>query len=606
MRREIRRQGSRFAAKDRSTLTIATRATYPALMPTLEFKGKQHIYAHHLTVPYSPLVVDPQRSHPPAAHAADTDLVPDDNLIIHGDNLRALKALLPRYAGKVNCIYIDPPYNTGNEGWSYNDNVNSPLMQQWLKDNGPVDDEDLERHDKWLCMMWPRLQLLRELLADDGVVFVSIDENEEHHLRMLMDGIFGDVNFLNSFAWVNNLKGRQLTGKGAARTHEPIFAYAKDAMTLDSPFQIDIGLATEVMPDAYRIKTYEEQHDEVGPYVIKNQLYNTNSKFNEKTAPTLVFNIHYSPNEPAVRFTDIDSEDTFDGFTLIRPRDCRDGIHSWHAWRWSQRKIAEELHDLHFEKHGDGYRIYTKVRDFRVTAMKDLITNLSNGNDELKQLGVSFPSPKPSALIKALIGTVSSDQSIILDSFAGSGTTGHATLALNGEDGGNRRFILIECLDYADTITAERVRRVIDGVPRAKNEALREGLGGSFTYCTLGDPFDAESLLSGEGLPDYETLAIFLLHTAAGLSLEPDALRTARNDQRFYRTETTDYYLYYEPDIEWLKSDEAMLTPERAKQIETVGKPATVFGAGKYLSQRELTDMGITFCQLPYELFKGG
>ena len=195
---------------------------------------------------------------------------------------------------------------------------------------------------------------------------------------------------------------------------------------------------------------------------------------------------------------------------------------------------------------------------------------------------------------------------IVLDSFAGSGTTAHATLALNAGDGGNRRFILVECEDYADTITAERVRRVVDGVPDAKDEALRDGLGGSFTYCTLGDPFDAESLLNGEGLPDYETLAVFLLHTAAGLSLEPDALRTARNDQRFYRTETTDYYLYYEPDIEWLKSDDAMLTPERAKQIEAVGRPATVFGAGKYLSQRELTEMGITFCQLPYELFMGG
>ena len=444
------------------------------------------------------------------------------------------------------------------------------------------------------------------MLAEDGVIFVSIDENEEHHLRMLMDSIFGEVNFLNSFAWVNNLKGRQLTGRGAARTHEPIFAYAKDAAFVDWPFQIDIGLATEVMPDAYRIKAYEEQYDEIGPYVIKNQLYNTNSKFNEETAPTLVFNIHYSPSERAVRFTEVDSEERFEGFTLIRPRDCRDGVHSWHAWRWSQKKISEELYDLHFEEHRDSYRIYTKIRDYRVTAMKDLITNLSNGNDELKRLGVSFPSPKPSALIQALISTVVTDQSIILDSFAGSGTTAHAVLALSRTDGGSQRFILVECEDYADTITAERVRRVIDGVPDAKDEALRDGLGGSFTYCTLGDPFDAESLLNGEGLPDYETLAVFLLHTAAGLSLEPEALRTARNDRRFYRTEKSDYYLYYEPDIEWLKSDGAMLTPERAKQIEAVGRPATVFGAGKYLSQRELTEMGITFCQLPYELFMGG
>ena len=154
-------------------------------MPTLEFKGKQIVYAHHLTIPYRPLAPDESKSLNPAGA--------DDNLIIHGDNLKALKALLPRYAGRVKCIYIDPPYNTGNEGWAYNDRVNSPLMKEWL--NQTVDGEDLERHDKWLCMMWPRLHLLRELLSDDGVIFVSIDDNEQHHLRMLMDEIFGDENF---------------------------------------------------------------------------------------------------------------------------------------------------------------------------------------------------------------------------------------------------------------------------------------------------------------------------------------------------------------------------------------------------------------------------
>ena len=196
-------------------------------MPTLEFKGKQHIYAHHLTVPYSPLVVDPQKSHPPAASADDADLVPDDNLIIHGDNLRALKALLPRYAGKVNCIYIDPPYNTGNEGWTYNDNVNSPMMQEWLKENGPVDNEDLERHDKWLCMMWPRLQLLRELLAEDGVIFVSIDDNEQHHLRMLMDDIFGKSRLLGELVWKSrqNKDNRNVTG--VSIDHEYVLSYGQ-------------------------------------------------------------------------------------------------------------------------------------------------------------------------------------------------------------------------------------------------------------------------------------------------------------------------------------------------------------------------------------------
>ena len=174
-------------------------------MPSLEFKGKQHIYAHHLSVPYRPLEPDRSRS----VNPADSD----DNLIIHGDNLHALKALLPRYAGRVKCIYIDPPYNTGNEGWAYNDNVNSPLMKEWLKQNGPVDGEDLERHDKWLCMMWPRLHLLKELLSDDGVIFISIDDGEQHHLRMLMDEVFGEDNLVGVFHW--RKKGTSTNVRGA-------------------------------------------------------------------------------------------------------------------------------------------------------------------------------------------------------------------------------------------------------------------------------------------------------------------------------------------------------------------------------------------------------
>ena len=197
-------------------------------MPILEFKGKQHIYAHHLTVPYRPLVCDLEKSLNPA----DTD----DNLIIHGDNLHALKALLPRYAGKVKCIYIDPPYNTGNEGWIYNDNVNSPLMKQWLEETSPVDNEDLERHDKWLCMMWPRLHLLKELLSDDGVVFVSIDDNEQHQLRMLTDEIFGLESFVGTLTWISTTQPDNIGRArfGLQQNVEYIHVYSK-CSRLDLP-----------------------------------------------------------------------------------------------------------------------------------------------------------------------------------------------------------------------------------------------------------------------------------------------------------------------------------------------------------------------------------
>ena len=191
-------------------------------MPSLEFKGKQIVYAHHLTIPYRPLVPDPGKSlNPPELVEGQAD----DNLIIHGDNLHALKALLPRYAGHVKCVYIDPPYNTGNEGWAYNDRVNSPLMREWL--NRTVDIEDLERHDKWLCMMWPRLQLLKELLADDGVIFISIDDNEQHHLRMLMDEVFGEENFIAQVTW-HKKRGKDNSARFFSIVHDFAVLYAKD------------------------------------------------------------------------------------------------------------------------------------------------------------------------------------------------------------------------------------------------------------------------------------------------------------------------------------------------------------------------------------------
>jgi len=192
-------------------------------MPTLEFKGKQFVHSHHLSVPFRQLVVDQDKS-----LSDKPDL--DDNLIIHGDNLHALKALLPQYAGKVKCIYIDPPYNTGNEGWCYNDKVNSPLIKEWLKKSAnPVDKDDLERHDKWLCMMWPRLQLLRELLASDGAIIISINDIEQSNLRLLMDEIFGEECFVAYLPTIMNLKGNQ-DAYAFSDTHEYTLVIYKRGM----------------------------------------------------------------------------------------------------------------------------------------------------------------------------------------------------------------------------------------------------------------------------------------------------------------------------------------------------------------------------------------
>ena len=187
-------------------------------MTEFSFKGKEILYSHHLAVPCKELKADGAKSR------ADKPSL-DDNLIVHGDNLAALRALLPFYAGRVNCIYIDPPYNTGNEGWCYNDNVSHPALREWL--GKEVGTDDMERHDKWCAMMWPRLHLLKELLAEDGVIFISIDDNEQHRLRMLMDEIFGEGNFIANIIWQKKYAPSN-DAKYFSDNHDFVLCYAKN------------------------------------------------------------------------------------------------------------------------------------------------------------------------------------------------------------------------------------------------------------------------------------------------------------------------------------------------------------------------------------------
>ena len=287
-------------------------------MPTLEFKGKQHIYAHHLTVPYRPLVPDTAKSCNPVDE--------DDNLIIHGDNLHALKALLPRYAGRVKCIYIDPPYNTGNEGWIYNDKVNSPLMKVWLKENGPVDNEDMERHDKWLCMMWPRLHLLKELLAEDGVIFISIDDNEQHHLRMLMDEILGEGCFIASIAVKSNPGGRDYGG--IAKTHDYVVVYGKSERTsLDM-----IGVDDDSLP----------MRDEFGGFELR-ELRNRNVRFNADNRPNLYYPFYVNLERTDANGLNEVSLTPHEGWIEVYPAESN-GVKT--VWRWQPATVLEKIKEV--------------------------------------------------------------------------------------------------------------------------------------------------------------------------------------------------------------------------------------------------------------------
>ena len=560
-------------------------------MATLNFKGKTFVQNHHLAVKYHQLV--------PKKDKSLTDNVSlNDNLILHGDNLKALKALLPTYAGKVKCIYIDPPYNTGNERWAYNDNVNSPMMQEWL--GKVVDREDFTRHDKWLCMMMPRLKLLRELLREDGVIFVSIDDNEVHHLRMLMDEVFQPDNFIATLTW----RKKRVRGRGAKLIlpqTEYVYIYAKNISNLE----IFSEPLTLEMLNEY---TFE---DEKGKYKL---IPLAKSGTSQSPRPHLVYKI----TAP-------------DGTDIQCPT---------HQWRWSKETLKREIenNNVVFRKSKSKWKVFSKQRLYNEKGEQREKTPISyydkytttHGTQTIKEIfgEVIFDFPKPYQMIRDFIVWTTSKDNIILDSFAGTAPTAHAVLDLNKEDGGNRKFILVECEDYADRITAERIRRVIKGYSKpsslrategseaiseiASSQAPRndkEGLGGTFSYFELGDPIEMESILEGNKLPSFLELARYVFYTATGEEFDPSKVDEKKNfigDSNEYEV-----YLFYKPDIEYLKA--TALTLEKAKSLSLPpsrdlgpykGKKRLVFAPSKYLDTDYLLEYRIDYCQLPFEIYK--
>ena len=543
-------------------------------MPTLDFKGKQFIYGHHLTVPIRTLEIDTDKS-----LTGEERPSLDDNLIIHGDNLHALKALLPRYTGRIKCIYIDPPYNTGKEEWGYNDNVNSPMIREWLKKASPVDVEDLERHDKWLCMMWPRLHLLRELLTDDGVIFVSIDDNEQHHLRMLMNEIFGEENFIASITWQK--RGGPPNDKIIGSVHEWIVVYGSESNL-------------NLRPRKDNEESFSNPDDDPnGPWRLQQIHGNTRGG-------RWVDSLYYPIVNPLT------------GEEHLPPTNRN--------WVHNRERVTEMIAsgEIIFGRDGKSTPQRKRyLRDVRPgltwptiwqTDKHSRFPTNRDGSAELTQIfGVpsEFDTPKPTGLIDRILQIACGPNDMILDSFAGSGATAHAVLDLNKKDGGNRKFILVECMDYADDLTAERVRRVINGVENATDESLQDGLGGTFAYCTLGDPIDEEGMLTGEKLPTYETLASYIVATATGKAL-PEIVK--QPDYSFGEIEGIRFYLIYEPTTEFLEGTESALDASCAEQIaeecQASGKKAYVYATHKFISQKELSGMNITFCQLPYNIYR--
>ena len=382
-----------------------------------------------------------------------------ENLYIEGDNLEVLKLLHETYLGKIKMIYIDPPYNTGND-FVYADDF-AQSMDEYRENSGQFDDEGNRMvknmdsngryHTDWLNMIYPRLKLAKDLLTDDGMIFISIDDNEVENLKKISNEIFGESNYVNQFAWVSNITGRQISGRGAAKTWESILVYAKDA-TRVSEFTINISFAKEKMPDTYKGFNKDIRRDDRGEFAVGDTLYNHNRKFNEETRPNLVYSIFYNPDTEEIIPGDIGEEKK--GFIELLPHSNGDGVHKYHAWRWSRNKVINESYDLIvLPTSRNGYEIYTRIRDFNKTLLKDIITNISNGDTELQKLFEGkkyFDYPKSVDLLKTLIGAISDKDAVIMDFFSGSATTANAVMELNAEDEGNRKFIMVQVPDLLD------------------------------------------------------------------------------------------------------------------------------------------------------------
>lgn len=460
-------------------------------MPTLNWMGKDKVVDYYHQVPYRTLVRIPEKGILDS-HGSDCG-----NMVIHGDNLEALKALLPEYEGQVDCIYIDPPYNTGNEGWIYNDNVNDPRIRKWLGKVVGKEGEDLSRHDKWLCMMYPRLQLLRRMLKDTGVIFISIGDDECATLKLICDEIFGLSCFQGDISWQRTYSPRNdKHGLAVEIEHILVYSMRTDWMPgrLERTEEMDAKYTNpdhDVSPwkssDAFAPNAlthqgmvYAIQHPFTGELLYP---YNTACwRYDQDTMFQIMSGwCNY-------KLEDLHDEPQRAQVCGVAPADVRPGVksivlaQSLEESRIQAKKILNKgpWPRFYFTKNGEG----GIARKTYLTAVKGkLPTNLWMYDDvghtdeatkELKEIfggNIAFPTTKPLRLIERILQIGCPDEGLVLDAFAGSGTTGHAIMLETQRKHANRHFILVEMMDYADTLTAERLRKAVNGYPASKKHA---------------------------------------------------------------------------------------------------------------------------------------
>lgn len=550
-------------------------------MPTLEWIGKDKVINHHQQVPFRVL----ERHYSYDRNGRRDEDNGSENMIIHGDNLEALKALLPRYEGKVKCIYIDPPYNTGNEGWCYNDNVNDPKIQKWLGAVVGKEGEDLSRHDKWLCMMYPRLKLLQRLLSEDGAIFISIDYREQPSLRFLLDEIFGSNNFVSEISCVNKPSGRS-DDKYIATAHESIIIYRKTDVLSLGGFE----------PEEKIIKRYSKI-DSNGKRYREEDLRKRGSHDTREDRPNLFYPFFYHPTTDDLIVGD-NEQATPDEYIRIEPMKS---ARIQGTWRWGQdtaKKFITYLHPRYMPNKNQWSVFEWEYLEERGTVKPTSVWNFKDVNSErgtevfIKFLGFSkddFPNPKPVGTIERIIQIATDPNSIILDSFAGSGTTAHAVINMNKMDGGNRKFILVEMEDYADRITAERVKRVINGYSDV------EGTDGDFSYYDLGEMLLLPDGNLNESVDECKIREyVYYMETKVALPV------CAETHNKYYlgRSNDTAYYFYYERnDVTTLDHAFLVAIGEKADGYIIYADLCT-------LSESELKHYNITFKKIPRDIAK--
>jgi len=525
-------------------------------MPTLDWIGKSKVINHHLEVPYR--VLDRKYSFDDRGQHQDDN--GSENMIIHGDNLEALKSLLPKYEGRVRLCYIDPPYNTGEEGWIYNDNVNDPRIQKWLGEVVGKEGEDLSRHDKWLCMMYPRLRLLQKLLADDGAIFISIGDDENASLKLLCNEIFGESNFVDTIIW-QKIYTVKNSAKYFSGMHDYIVVYAKDK----EKFHRNLFPRTEELDSTYS----NPDNDPRGPWTtnaVQARNYNGAGQY-----------------------------------VIVSPygREFRPPAGTY--WRVSESTFQELNKDNRIWWGQDGHSV-PRIKRFLSEAKQGVVpTTLwsykeagQNADAKIEVRNIFggekiFNTPKPTRLIERILQIASDQNSIVLDSFAGSGTTAHAVLNMNKVDGGNRKFILVEMGDYADSITAERLKRVISGYESEKNTIT--GTPGTFSYYELGP-----TLMIGDNLNEAVPVSkireyVFYSETKQPLPpvsyMEPYLLGTYVGNA---------FYFYYE------KEQITTLNRDFLHTVQTHADAYVIYADLCTLSEVEMEKYHITFKKIPRDI----